>query len=98
MDLSQHCTAFANDVGAMARGTGASLTHLHVLECPPPWYSDVDATLLCIASGSRTHGRTPTGAAEFVSWASLAGSQDLAPLRLLSQGGPTTETLQYAKG
>ena len=30
----------------MARGTGVSLTHLHVLECPPPWYSDIDATLL----------------------------------------------------
>ena len=46
IDFSEQCTAFADYVEAMARGTGARLTLLHVLECPPPWYSDVDAALL----------------------------------------------------
>ena len=32
IDFSEHCAAFADYVGAMARGTGARLTLLHVLE------------------------------------------------------------------
>ena len=46
VDFSEHCTAVADYVEAMAQGSGARLTLLHVLELPPSWYSDIEGARL----------------------------------------------------
>jgi nucleotide-binding universal stress UspA family protein len=46
VDFSENCTAVADYVEAMASGSGARVTLLHVVECPPPWYSDIEAARL----------------------------------------------------
>lgn len=94
IDFSEHCTAFADYVGAMVRGTGARLTLLHVMECPPPWYSDADATLLSSLvdlAVIREHRQ------EQLNSYLEHQFQGLAPLRLLAQGDPATEIVEFAK-
>jgi nucleotide-binding universal stress UspA family protein len=93
VDFSAHGRAVADYVGAMARGSRSRLTLLHVLECPPSWYSDVDTELLsslvdlALVKEQRKEQLNSYLEREF---------HDLAPLRLLSQGDPATEIVQFA--
>lgn len=93
VDFSESCTAASDQVQAMTRSTGARLTLLHVLECPPLWYANLEAARL--ASGVdlaliREHRL------EQLNRYLEDQLQDLSPLRCLSQGDAATEIVQYA--
>jgi len=93
VDFSAHNAALADYVEAMARGNRSRLTLLHVMECPPLWYSDVDAAFFSSAvnlaqiKAQREHRLDSYLKNQF---------HDLAPSRRLSQGDPATEIVQFA--
>ena len=93
VDFSEHCTAVADYVEAMARGSGARLALLHVLECPPSWYSDIEAARLssivdlALVKEHRQKQLNLYLESKF---------RHLAPLRVLSQGDAATEIVQLA--
>ena len=93
VDFSEQCTAFADYVEAMARGTGARLTLLHVLEYPPLWYSDVDAAAL---SSLVDVALIKEHRQEQLNSYLEPRFHDLGPLRLLAQGDAATEIVQFA--
>lgn len=93
VDFSVPCTDAAGYVEAMARGSGARLTLLHVLECPPSWYSDAEAarlSLLADVALMKEHRQEQLNL--------YLGRQfhHVAPLRLLAQGDPASEIAQFA--
>jgi nucleotide-binding universal stress UspA family protein len=93
VDFSESCTAASAQVQAMARSTGARLTLLHVLECPPSWYANIEAagpSSITDLALVREHRQ------EQLNCYLEDQLQDLAPLRLLSQGDAATEIVQYA--
>jgi nucleotide-binding universal stress UspA family protein len=93
VDFSAQSTAVADYVETLARGCRARLTLLHVLECPPSWYSDIDAELLSslvdlsLIKEQRQETLNSYLERQF---------HHLVPLRLLSQGDPATEIVQFA--
>src|SRR5690242_18641238 len=46
VDFSEQCAKIADHVMGMARSNRSKVTLLHVLECPPSWYSDIEAARL----------------------------------------------------
>ena len=93
VDFSEPCTAIADYVIAVAEGSGARLTLLHVLEIPPIWYGPAEsATLtalvdLAVIKESRQKELETFLESKF---------HDVKPLRLLAQGDAATEIAGYA--
>ena len=93
VDFSEHCTAVADYVEALARGSGARLTLMHVLELPPSWYSDIEAARLAalvdlpLVKKHRQEQLNVYLERQF---------HPLAPLRLLWQGDAATAIVEFA--
>lgn len=94
VDYSVQNTALASYVEAMARGNRSRLTLLHVLECPPSWYGNVDtaafASVLDLAS---IHAMCQEKLDGYLK----NQFQHLVTSRQLLQGDPATEIVQLAK-
>jgi nucleotide-binding universal stress UspA family protein len=93
VDFSEQCTAAANEIEALARGTGARLTLMHVLECPPTWYSDVEAArLMAMIDIKRIKQHREEQLQRYLE----RELNHLQPLRLVSQGDAATEVVEFA--
>ena len=94
VDFSPQCTAMADYVSAMARGTHAQLILLHVMEYPPWWYGETDAarfsTLVEITVMKERRQEVLNSYLDHE-----LGS--CRPLRLLAQGDPATEIVRCAE-
>jgi nucleotide-binding universal stress UspA family protein len=78
----------------MARSNRSKLTLLHVLEFPPSWYSDIEAARL---SSLVDLNLIRENRQEQLDQYLERNFHDLAPLRVLSQGDPGLEIVQFAK-
>jgi nucleotide-binding universal stress UspA family protein len=90
VDFSDHCTAAAGYVEAMARGSGARLTLLHVMEYPPSWYTDAESVRLSSHLDMKQDRQR-----ELDSYLDRHFHQ-LAPSRILAQGDPASEIVDFA--
>jgi nucleotide-binding universal stress UspA family protein len=94
VDFSESCTAASDYVQAMARSTGARLTLLHVVECPPSWYGDIEAARLSsMVDLALIKERRQEQLDSYLE----DQLQPLAPRRLLSQGDAATEIVHHAR-
>jgi nucleotide-binding universal stress UspA family protein len=93
VDFSECCTAAAHDVEALARGAGACLTLLYVLECPPAWYSDVEAARLSSMIDLDFVKQQRRNRLEGYLKREL---DHLQPRRLVLQGEPATQIVEFA--
>ena len=94
VDFSEQCAKIADHVMGMARSNRSKVTLLHVLECPPSWYSDIEAARLSShvdLDVMKQHRQ------EQLSRFLERQFHDLAPLRVLSEGDPGLDIVQFAK-
>jgi nucleotide-binding universal stress UspA family protein len=93
VDFSESCTAAGVHVQAMAESTGARLTLIHVLECPPSSYDRI------VAAGLSSIVNLPQireDRQEQLNRYLEDQLRPLAPVRLFLQGDPATEIAEFA--
>jgi nucleotide-binding universal stress UspA family protein len=93
VDFSKRCTAVAPDVEALAKGNRCRLTLVHVIECPPTRYSEIEAARLrAITDMNRIKQQREEQLKRYLE----RELHNLQPLRDISQGDAATAIVNYA--